>query len=69
MHVAEYLTGLPSRQLLEQKLHEAVALSKVRLANRPGRDGSPVRKGTHSCELAMPVSPPRTRTTRHRSRH
>lgn len=36
IHVAEYLTGLPSRQLLEQKLHEAVTLSKARLENRPG---------------------------------
>ncbi|MGZ9709347.1 PDDEXK nuclease domain-containing protein [Glaciimonas sp. GNP009] len=36
IHVAEYLTGLPSRQLLEQKLHEAVTLSKARLENRLG---------------------------------
>ncbi|EGF32558.1 Putative cytoplasmic protein [Oxalobacteraceae bacterium IMCC9480] len=36
IHVAGYLTGLPSRQLLEQKLHEAVTLSKARLDNRPG---------------------------------
>lgn len=36
IHVAEYLTGLPSRQLLEKKLHEAVTLSKARLENRPG---------------------------------
>lgn len=34
IHVAEYLTGLPSRQLLEQKLHEAVTLSKARLESR-----------------------------------
>lgn len=34
IHVAEYLTGLPSRQLLEQKLHEAITLSKARLENR-----------------------------------
>lgn len=34
IHVAEYLTELPSRQWLEQKLHEAVALSKARLGNR-----------------------------------
>ena len=34
IHVAEYMTGLPSRAQLEQKLHEAVALSKSRLANR-----------------------------------
>jgi predicted nuclease of restriction endonuclease-like (RecB) superfamily len=38
IHVAEYLTGLPSRQLLEQKLHEAVALSKARLENRLSPD-------------------------------
>ncbi len=36
VYVAEYLTGLPSRQLLEKKLHEAVMLSKTRLENRPG---------------------------------
>jgi predicted nuclease of restriction endonuclease-like (RecB) superfamily len=37
IHVAEYLTGLPPRQLLEQKLHEAIALSKARLERRaPG---------------------------------
>src|SRR6218665_1610347 len=30
------LTGLPFRQLLEQKLHEAVALSKARLENQLG---------------------------------
>ncbi|VVE59116.1 hypothetical protein PHO31112_05425 [Pandoraea horticolens] len=36
IHVAEYLTGLPSRQLLEQKLHEAVTLSKARLENPLG---------------------------------
>jgi predicted nuclease of restriction endonuclease-like (RecB) superfamily len=34
IHVAEYMTGLPPRQLLEQKLHEAVTLSKARLENR-----------------------------------
>ncbi|MBA3623161.1 MAG: DUF1016 domain-containing protein [Methylibium sp.] len=39
IHVAEYLTGLPPRQLLEQKLHEAVALSKARLENRAGQAG------------------------------
>ena len=37
IHVAEYLTDLPPRQLLEQKLHEAVALSKARLENRAGQ--------------------------------
>jgi predicted nuclease of restriction endonuclease-like (RecB) superfamily len=42
IHVAEYLTGLPSRQLLEQKLHEAVTLSKARLDNRPGPTGTEI---------------------------
>lgn len=36
IHVAEYLTGLPSRQLLEKKLHEAVVLSKARIENQIG---------------------------------
>ena len=71
IHVAEYLTGLPPRQLLEQKLHEAVALSKARLENRPG----PARigptqlhpkssKGGLPCESVMHVFPLGTRTTR-----
>ncbi len=37
IHVAEYLTGMPSRQLLEKKLHEAVILSKARLDNLANR--------------------------------
>ena len=31
IHVAEYLTGLPPRELLEQKLHKAVESAKARL--------------------------------------
>ncbi len=31
IHVAEYLTGLPPRELLEQKLHKAVETAKARL--------------------------------------
>ena len=42
IHVAEYLTGLPPRQLLEQKLHEAVTLSKARLGNRVNHVGGEV---------------------------
>ena len=34
IHVAEYLTELPSKELLQQKLHEAIALSRQRLDNR-----------------------------------
>ena len=31
IHVAEYLTALPSRQLLQQKLHDAIEISQARL--------------------------------------
>lgn len=33
IHVAEYMTGLPTKKLLEQKLHEVVARSKARFEN------------------------------------
>jgi predicted nuclease of restriction endonuclease-like (RecB) superfamily len=39
IHVAEYLTELPPKALLQQKLHEAITLSRQRLDNRSG-DGS-----------------------------
>lgn len=35
IHVAEYLTGLPSRELLEKKLHKAVEKAKARLMESP----------------------------------
>lgn len=35
IHVAEYLTGLPPRALLEQKLHKAVATARARIAEQP----------------------------------
>jgi predicted nuclease of restriction endonuclease-like (RecB) superfamily len=49
IHVAEYLTELPPRELLEQRLHEAVARARARLARetsavRPG--GDPIRDRT-----------------------
>ena len=31
IHVAEYLTALPSRELLQQKLHDAIKFSQARL--------------------------------------
>lgn len=34
IHVAEYLTELPSKELLQQKLHQAIILSKQRLEQR-----------------------------------
>ena len=33
-HVAEYLTALPPKELLQAKLHEAIARSRARLENR-----------------------------------
>jgi predicted nuclease of restriction endonuclease-like (RecB) superfamily len=49
IHVAEYLTELPPRELLEQRLHEAVARARAQLARetsavRPG--GDPIRDRT-----------------------
>ena len=34
IHVAEYLTELPSKAVLQQKLHDAIAVSRARLDNR-----------------------------------
>jgi predicted nuclease of restriction endonuclease-like (RecB) superfamily len=38
IHVAEYLTALPPKALLQAKLHEAIALSRARLDNRSGEE-------------------------------
>lgn len=34
IHVAEYLTSLPPKEVLQQKLHEAITRSRARLDNR-----------------------------------
>jgi len=39
LHVAEYLTELPPRDLLQQKLHAAIVQARARLAQR-GEDAS-----------------------------
>lgn len=36
IHVAEYLTALPSRELLQQKLHAAIEISRARLEAKKG---------------------------------
>lgn len=36
IHVAEYLTALPSRELLQQKLHAAIEISRARLEAKDG---------------------------------
>ncbi len=38
IHVAEYLTELPPRELLEQRLHEAILRARLRLTERPESD-------------------------------
>ncbi|MBK1681520.1 PDDEXK nuclease domain-containing protein [Rhodocyclus tenuis] len=38
IHVAEYLTALPPKDLLQAKLHQAIAQSRARLENRSGED-------------------------------
>ena len=35
INVAEYMTKLPKRELLEQKLHKAVELARKRLEGTP----------------------------------
>jgi predicted nuclease of restriction endonuclease-like (RecB) superfamily len=39
IRVASYLTDLPPRQLLQQKLHDAVRQARARLETRPPADG------------------------------
>jgi hypothetical protein len=34
IHVAEYLTVLPTAELLERKFHDAITLARSRFANR-----------------------------------
>lgn len=38
IHVAEYLTALPSKALLQEKLHKAIEQSRLRLENRSSDD-------------------------------
>lgn len=41
IRVAAYLTDLPPRELLEQKLHEAVRIARARLEARGNEDAAP----------------------------
>ena len=40
IHVAEYLTALPPRELLQKKLHTAIEISRARLENRDREGGA-----------------------------
>lgn len=42
IHIAEYLTALPPREVLERKLHEAVASARGRLAPKTGEGDAAV---------------------------
>lgn len=44
IHVAEYLTELPPREMLRERLHRATALARERLALRAGLDAAPARQ-------------------------
>jgi hypothetical protein len=52
IHVAEYLTELPPRELLEKRLHEAIVRARLRLAQQAA-DEAP----------AKPTPPPKQRGT------
>jgi predicted nuclease of restriction endonuclease-like (RecB) superfamily len=43
IHVAEYLTELPPRELLEQRLHEAIVRTRLRLEQRTAEAALPKR--------------------------
>jgi len=46
IHIAEYLTALPSRELLQQKLHAAIEISRARLeAREAGHSFLPSEEG------------------------
>ena len=46
IHVAEYLTALPPRELLQQKLHAAIEISRARFENKDsGPESSPPEEG------------------------
>jgi predicted nuclease of restriction endonuclease-like (RecB) superfamily len=43
IHVAEYLTELPPRELLERRLHEAVVRARLRLERQAAKEAPPKR--------------------------
>lgn len=45
IHLAEYMTALPPREVLERKLHEAVASARGRLALKSGQHAGPHLSG------------------------
>jgi hypothetical protein len=44
IHVAEYLTVLPPKELMQRKLQEAVAVSRAKLENQEQAAGNPSAK-------------------------
>jgi predicted nuclease of restriction endonuclease-like (RecB) superfamily len=55
IHVAEYLTALPPRELLKQKLHAAIELSRARLeAKEESGPNSVARKSRTTADKAEP---------------
>jgi len=48
IHVAEYLTVLPPKEMLKSKLHEAISRSRLALANHTDASGATKRSGKKS---------------------
>jgi predicted nuclease of restriction endonuclease-like (RecB) superfamily len=77
IHVAEYLTVLPPKEVLQQKLHAAIVRSRLALENRRARTGAgePALQATvkkhltvHRQELPSPRQKPRKRHKREAGR-
>ena len=58
IRVAEYLTQLPSKRLLEQKLHHAVQIARRRLAEKEMRANDSTAPSAASLEPAPPKDAP-----------
>lgn len=65
IHVAEYLTELPPRELLEQRLHDAVVRTRLRLEEQAAAHGSAEPSVARKKEARLKA--PRARKARSRS--
>lgn len=54
IHVAEYLTELPPREVLEQRLHEAVVRTRLQLEQRSAEDAPAESKAAHRKRASRP---------------
>ncbi|RKI63145.1 DUF1016 domain-containing protein [Corallococcus sp. AB049A] len=66
IHVAEYLTELPPREVLQERLHRAIASARARLEGRTGSEVD-VASSTSAAAIRGPKRKPRGRKQRLRS--